>query len=186
MMDAATVASAVARTVRALRATRGWSLDVLAARSGVSKGVLVALEHGHANPSLGTLIRVSEAFGIPLTRLVQQEDPQVRILPADRHVTLWHGPAGGTGVLVAGTDPRPSVELWRWELHPGESRDSDPHRPGTREIAAVEEGTLTLVVDGRPHAVEAGGAVVFAADLPHGYANEGPTVLRFTLVVRDA
>ena len=34
---------AVARTMQALRADRGWSLDQLAARSGVSKGVLVAL-----------------------------------------------------------------------------------------------------------------------------------------------
>ncbi|HXP54987.1 MAG TPA: helix-turn-helix transcriptional regulator, partial [Streptosporangiaceae bacterium] len=32
--------------MQALRADRGWSLDQLAARSGVSKGVLVALEQG--------------------------------------------------------------------------------------------------------------------------------------------
>ena len=38
-----TVGDAVARTVRALRAGHSWSLDQLAARSGVSKGVLVAL-----------------------------------------------------------------------------------------------------------------------------------------------
>lgn len=42
MADAAL--AAIARNVRAARGSRGWSLDALAARSGVSKGVLVTLE----------------------------------------------------------------------------------------------------------------------------------------------
>ena len=44
MAEVPDITAAVARTLQALRADRGWSLDQLAARSGVSKGVLVALE----------------------------------------------------------------------------------------------------------------------------------------------
>jgi quercetin dioxygenase-like cupin family protein len=92
---------------------------------------------------------------------------------------------GGTGTLLAGSDPRPSVELWKWELHPGEPHESDPHVPGTREIAYVQEGTLTLTVDDRRHVIEAGAAVVFAGDRPHSYGNDGATVCRFVLTVMD-
>src|SRR5215467_13832805 len=48
---------AVARILQSLRAERGWSLDQLAGKSGVNKGVLVALEQGRSNPNLATLAR---------------------------------------------------------------------------------------------------------------------------------
>ena len=180
------IGDAVARTVRALRAGHGWSLDELAGRAGVSKGVLVGLEQGRGNPNLGTLIRISDALGVPLTRLVQVEEaPPVRLFRPDRHVVLWEGADGGTGTLLAGSDPRPSLELWRWMLRPGETRESDAHVPGTKEIVYVQEGTLTLGVDGRTDLVGPGTAAVFVGDRPHSYSNAGDDDLRFILAVLD-
>lgn len=180
------VGDAVARTVRSLRAAHGWSLDQLAARAGVSKGGLVALEQARGNPNLGTLIRISEALGVPLTRLVQvEEEPPIQFFPADRHVVLWQGEHGGTGTLLAGSDPRPSVELWRWVLRPGERRESEPHTPGTREIVTVDSGLLTLTVGPGRAEVGAGDAAVFHGDRPHSYANEGDEDVRFVLAVMD-
>jgi transcriptional regulator with XRE-family HTH domain len=180
------VGEAVGRTVRVMRSAHGWSLDQLAARSGVSKGVLVALEQGRGNPNLGTLVRISEALGVALTRLVQvQEEPLVRLFPPERHVVLWRGPSGGLGTLLGGSDPRPSIELWKWELTPAERHDSETHSPGTREILYVEEGTLVLIVDGHRHVVPVGTAGVFAADRPHSYLNGGESTCRFVLAVMD-
>lgn len=180
------VGEAVARTVRALRGAHGWSLDQLAARSGVSKGVLVALEQARGNPNLGTLIRVAEALGIPLTRLVQvEEEPPIQLFPSSRHVVLWQGESGGTGTLLAGSDPRPSVELWRWELRPGERRQSDAHTSGTREIVTVETGAICLCVGDSRTEVAAGDAAVFRGDRAHAYVNEGVEDARFILAVMD-
>jgi transcriptional regulator with XRE-family HTH domain len=184
--DAGRVGGAVAHTVRALRSAHGWSLDQLAARAGVSKGVLVALEQGRGNPNLGTLIRISEALGVALTQLVQvEEEPPVRLFPPDRQVVLWRGTEGGTGTLLAGSDRRPSVEVWTWELRPGEARDSDAHVTGTREIVYVETGTLTLTVDGRSHEVTEGAAAVFFGDRRHSYTNDADVRCRFILAVMD-
>lgn len=180
------VGEAVGRTVKRMRSAHGWSLDQLAARSGVSKGVLVNLEQGRGNPSLGTLIKISEALGVPLTRLVQvEEEPAVRIFPPERQVALWRGPNGGIGTLLAGSDPRPSVELWTWMLRPGEFRDSDAHTPGTREIVHVTEGTLIVSVDGHEYEVPMGNAAVFRGDLPHGYANNGDVDCHYYMTVMD-
>ncbi|MEV0659978.1 helix-turn-helix domain-containing protein [Actinomadura luteofluorescens] len=180
------IGEAVARTVRALRAGHGWSLDELAGRAGVSKGVLVGLEQGRGNPNLGTLIRISDALGVPLTRLVQvEEEPPVRVFRPERHVVLWQGEHGGTGTLLAGSDPRPSLELWNWVLQPGETRESDAHVPGTKEIVYVQEGTLTLGVDGRTDLVGAGTAAVFVGDRPHSYGNAEDDEVRFVLAVLD-
>src|ERR1700685_3669229 len=103
-MAAVDISGALARTLQFLRAERGWSLDQLAARSGVSKGVLVALEQGRSNPNLATLARISDAFGVPVTQLVDVGGgPAVRISSPDDARVLWRGPSGGTGTIVGAT-----------------------------------------------------------------------------------
>ncbi|MQA93077.1 MAG: helix-turn-helix domain-containing protein [Streptosporangiales bacterium] len=184
MTDATAVTAAVARTVRGQRTQRGWSLDELAARSGVSKGVLVALEQGRSNPSLTTLIRVADAFGLPTTRLVQVgPEPHVRITRPDRFVTLWHGNRGGTGTLLASTEPPYAVEMWEWELTPGEERRSEPHASGIQELLRVRQGALELTVGDARHEVPEGGAAAFPGDREHSYRALGDAPVRFTLVV---
>jgi transcriptional regulator with XRE-family HTH domain len=184
MADAPDITTAVARTLQALRADRGWSLDQLAARSGVSKGVLVALEQGRSNPNLATLARISDAFGVPVTQLVEVGgEPAVRISSPDASRVLWRGPSGGTGVIIGATDPPWAVELWRWEVMPGEAFGGDAHAPATREMASVEAGSLTLTVAGERHTVHAGQCARFPASRPHRYSNEGSEPVRFTMVV---
>jgi transcriptional regulator with XRE-family HTH domain len=184
MTDSPGISSAVARTLQALRTERGWSLDQLTARSGVSKGVLVAIEQGRSNPSLGTLARISDAFGVPVTRLVEVSDePVVRISTQHAARVLWHGPSGGTGTIVDATDAPWAVELWHWEVRPGESFGGDAHGPASQEMIWVTAGTVTVTVAGEPHEVGAGASARFPAGLPHGYANHGDEPARMTMVV---
>jgi transcriptional regulator with XRE-family HTH domain len=184
MPDLPDITTAVARTLQALRADRGWSLDQLAARSGVSKGVLVSLEQGRSNPNLATLARIGDAFGVPVTLLVDVGgESAVRITSPDASRVLWRGPAGGTGTIIAATDPPWAVELWRWEVMPGEAFGGDAHAPASREMAAVESGSLTLTVAGERHTVGSGQCARFPASRPHRYSNEAQEPVRFTMVV---
>jgi transcriptional regulator with XRE-family HTH domain len=183
-MAAADITGTLARTLQRLRAERAWSLDQLAARSGVSKGVLVALEQGRSNPNLATLARISDAFGIPVTRLLDVPDePQVHVTGPAEARTLWRGPAGGTGTILAATEAPWAAELWRWTLQPGEAFGGDAHAPATRELAAVEAGTLTVTVAGQSYQAGAGQCVRFPGGLPHSYRNDGPSPVELTMVV---
>jgi transcriptional regulator with XRE-family HTH domain len=177
------LSGAVARVLQALRAERGWSLDQLAHRSGVSKGVLVALEQGRSNPNLATLARIGDAFGVPVTRLVDVPDePAVRVTGADRARVLWRGPSGGTGTIIAATEPPWAVELWRWVLQPGERSGGDPHTAGSKEMIWVESGTITLTVAGQSYLVAAGQCARFAGGEVHSYANEGTEPALMTMI----
>ena len=100
----------------------------------------------------------------------------------DDAAELWHGKPGSVGKLLLGSDRREHLELWDWRMTPGDGYPSQDHLPGTREMLHVQEGTLTLSVDGVDHVVPAGSSVLFEADRPHGYANKGRKVLRFTMV----
>jgi transcriptional regulator with XRE-family HTH domain len=178
------IASAVAGTLAALRAERGWSLDQLATRSGVSKGVLVAIEQGRSNPNLATLAKIGDALGVPVTRLVEVDDePAIRLTKPDERRVLWRGPQGGTGTILGETDPPWATELWRWVVKPGEVFGGDAHVPGVREMVWVERGTLTLVVGGETYQVAPGQSVRFPGVRTHRYSNEGSTDVVLIMVV---
>ena len=184
MADVPDVTAAVARTLQALRADRGWSLDQLAARSGVSKGVLVALEQGRSNPNLATLARIGDAFGVPVTLLVDVGgEPAVRISSPDESRVLWRGPSGGAGTILGATDPPWAVELWRWEVMPGETFGGEAHAPAIREMIWVESGTVTLTVAGERHSVSRGQCARFPASRPHHYDNESDEPARLIMIV---
>ena len=184
MPDAEATANAVARNTRRLRTAKGWSLDQLAARSGVSKGMLVHLEQARTNPSLGTLCKVSETLGVSLAALIElHEQPMVQVIEPGETVRLWSGVEGSAGDLLAGSDERDHVELWHWSIAAGDGLGSDAHMDGTRELLHVLDGTLTLEVDGEPHPIRAGGAALFHADRAHCYRNEHKRTVRFVMVV---
>jgi transcriptional regulator with XRE-family HTH domain len=175
---------ALARVLQSLRAERGWSLDQLALRSGVSKGVLVALEQGRSNPNLTTLARIGDAFGVPVTRLVELPgQPVVQITGAGAAKVLWHGEAGGTGTIIAATEPPWAVELWRWELQPGEKFGGDAHAPASKEMIWVESGTVTVIVAGSRYQAKAGQCARFSGGLPHSYANDTAEPAQMTMIV---
>lgn len=178
------MATAIARNTRSLRADRGWSLDQLATRSGVSKGMLVQIEQSRTNPSIGTLCRVADAFGVTLAQMVELTDgSNVRVVDPDQIVRLWRGGEGSWGDLLVGTDRNEHVELWRWQLAADGRHESEGHLPGTRELIAVLSGVLTLEVDDASHDVPPGGAVLFEADRPHTYANTRRRAVDMVLVV---
>lgn len=182
----AAVNERIGARLRQHRAARGWTLGELANRSGVSRRQLVNLEHGEGNPSISTLLRLSDALGIGLPVLVDVERPTTAsITRAGDAPALWHGPSGGRACLLAGTEPPDVIELWDWTLHPGEQHRSDGHTAGTRELLVVTRGHIDLDVDDDTFRLDTGDAATFDGDLPHGYATptEAPTPSRFTLTV---
>ena len=179
------VARAIGGRVRQGSNSRGWTLDQLAERSGVSRRMLVSIEQGSANPSIATLLLISDALGIGLPALVDMDDqPGLRVTRADAGVVLWRGKLGGRAVLVAGTEPPDVTELWDWTLGPGESHSSPAHAAGTRELLLVLDGQVELTAGQHAEILATGDSASFAGDSPHGYVNAGPgQVARFALTV---
>ncbi len=173
--------ASVALHVRALRTGRGWSLDELAGRSGVSKGMLVQIEGARTNPSIGTLARVADAFGVTVARLLEPAaDRSTHVTDFDEAPVLWRGGRGGTARLLRGLG---EAELWDWRLAPHEQHTSDDHQPGTREVVYVLAGSLMVTVAGEEFTVYAGQTIDLVADRAHAYENPGDTPARFMMLV---
>ncbi len=182
--EAAALGSLIGERVRVERKRRAWTLDQLAQRSGVSRRMLVTVEQGATNPSIATLLRLSDALGVGLPTLVAPGPRSaVTITRKSDRAALWTSEAGGVAYLAAGTEPPDVVELWDWHLGPGDEHLSEAHSAGTRELLTVLKGTVRLSVGEDSWDLRVGDAASFAGDVAHGYANPGTSVSRFSLTV---
>ena len=185
-MDASTAVLAVTigGRVKHERQALGWTLDQLAEVAGLSRRMVVNVEQGVANPSVGTLLRISDALGIGLPALVEPErGATIRVTRHGEGAVLWSGEFGGRGVLVAGTEPPDEVELWDWTLGPGDRHESETHAAGTEELVQVRSGRLTIEVAGESIVLKLGDAIAFSGDRPHSYANPASEEAQFSLAV---
>lgn len=180
----AALASAIGVRVRQERQSRRWTLVQLAEAAGVSRRMVVNVEQGAANPSVGTLLRISDALGVGLPALVDRPEPRpVKVTRQGEGAALWRSRSGGRGVLVAGTEPPDVLELWDWTLGPGDARVSEAHSLGTKELLQVHKGTVTVEVADQSVTLGAGDAMAFPGDVEHSYANPGTQPARFSLAV---
>jgi len=172
--------------LRARRRDRRLSLDRLAALSDVSKGLLVQIENGEANPSIATLCKVAAALGVSVADLVQVSEQQpAEVMPAAAPRLLWRGPGGGTATMLVGSAGPDMLELWSWELRPDERYDAPAHPRGTQELIHVTHGRLALAFGGVSYVIQTGGSASAHTDRPHAYACDGRTAVRFTMVVAE-
>lgn len=184
--DVQTVSQAVSRRLKRERQDQRLSLDELSRRSGVSKGMVVEIEKCTANPSIATLCKIAAALGLSVADVVNVADtPAAHLIKSQDIPTLWTGPLGGSAKLLAGTSGPNMIELWRWELYPGETCASSGHPHGTTELFHVEAGTLHFSLGETELIVAKGCAAVARTDVPHAYSNNGKSKLVFTMSVTE-
>lgn len=176
----------VSSRIRDRRRDQRLSLDRLATLAGVSKGMLVQIEQGQANPSIATLCKVAAALGASVADLVQVAGGHpAEVMPAASPRLLWRGPKGGSATLLVGSAGPDMLELWSWELRPGERYDAPAHPEGTQELLHVVRGRLALAFGEVSYVIETGGSAVAQTDRPHAYACDGKRPAHFTMVVAE-
>jgi transcriptional regulator with XRE-family HTH domain len=178
----------IARRTAQLRRARDLSFDALAARSDLSKGMLVAIEQGTANPSIATLCKLAATLRVSLTDLLaedKQPSTAVQVVGPDQANELWRGPNGGLATLLVGSGGPDMLELWQWTLFPGEEFRSKGHPQATVELLSVTEGALTLEIDGIDHVIATSHRAVAMTDRPHAYRCHGKKRTSFSMVVQE-
>ena len=165
-MDAAL--EQIGARMRAARRDRGWTLDDLASRAGMSASTLSRLESGKRQASLALLLPLTRQLGIRIDDLIPDgsSDPRVRRAIERRDgmviapLTLDHSPVQTFKVTYPPSALAPSPRV-----HDG------------YEWLYVLRGRLRLILDGHEHIIERGEAAEFDTRLPHSLSAtaHGPT-----------
>jgi transcriptional regulator with XRE-family HTH domain len=161
--------------VRQLRAERGWSLEVLAGASGVSRSMLSQIEREQANPTLAVTLRIAQAFGMSLGDLVQVPDASssITVIRADDRAYHYRSDKWCRIRTLSPLNLEKDVELYEVQLQPGGALRSAPHYQGTREFLTVETGQVRVESAGDGELLRSGDSATYRADVPHAIINAG-------------
>jgi transcriptional regulator with XRE-family HTH domain len=175
----------LAARLASLRAERGWSLDILAERSGISRTTLSRLEHGETSPTASLLGRLCTAYGRTMSRLIAEteaESPQ-HVHAAEQ--VIWIDPE--TGFRRRGVSPPAAglgAELVEAVLPAGKTISyTAPAVQGLEQHIWMIGGTLALTLDGKTHHLEPGDCLRFRLFGPSRFVAPGPADAHYALVV---
>jgi len=175
----------LSKQVAELRKKKGWTLEQLSAACGVSRSMLSQIERNQVNPTLVVTLRIAQAFGISLGRLLNLPDTESTIDVIRAEDKTYHFRRTGD-VSIRTLSPlnlEKDVEFYELVLKPGGELKSAPHFSGAREILTVNQGTLRVVSGDEENELKTGDSAHYAADVPHLIANTGRTDATAFLVV---
>lgn len=175
-IGAAELTRRLADNIRGLRKARGYSLDDMARRSGVSRASLSQVETAKTNPTIAILWKIAAGLEVPFSTLLGEDNSdRVTVLrrPDQRVLKSADGQIESRPLTPAGV--LSGVEVYELRLAPRAVHASEPHAPGTAESVTVLVGTVRIRVADEVHELAAGDAACFIADVPHSYENPGRT-----------
>jgi transcriptional regulator with XRE-family HTH domain len=165
------------RAVKQQREAAGFSLRMLAARSGISSSMISDIERGAKSPTVITVVRLAEALGVSAAALVDGGTgpaPRIRILrhgegAGGEHPARWNslGPAS----------PGSRIDFVRYQIPPSTILGpATAHAPGTVEHMHVASGIVRVTVGDETAELSAGDSCSCRTDAPHGVENPDPSV----------
>ena len=133
--------------LRALRKTRGLTLETLATRLACSVGWLSQVERDISVPDPADVTRLATALGVPLSILVPSgpKSEEGRIVRAGHHRPIQER-AAGLGEYLLSPDLTDDFQVIHSVFQPGAARRENVVRP-TQEVAYLLEGRLDIWLD---------------------------------------
>lgn len=175
----------LAKRLAGLRTDRGWSLDELAQRAGVSRSTLSRLERGEISPTTSLLARLCTAYGWTMSRLLADVEaaPQA-VVRADEQVRWEDREAGFTRRSVSPPHAGLRAELIEVRLEPGaDLRYDEPTVPGLEHHVWIFEGSLSLTANDITHELYAGDCLRFQLSGPTRYRNTAIVAVRYAVAM---
>ena len=152
--------------LRELRLKRGWTLEELACRSGLSKAFLSRLESGGRQASIAAALTLAGIFDVSLASLFESQ-------PGRERCVIVRG-ANAVEKSINGLKCAPLSDAGRFfNLQPIKitvpvsRRGSEHYHHDGEEWIYLLSGTLTLSLAGKTYALMPGDAAHFDSRLPH-------------------
>ncbi len=175
----------IAQRLKGLRGERGWSLDVLARHSGVSRATLSRLEKAEVSPTASVLGKLCAAYGLAVSRLMHMVEDDHAPLVRREAQPLWTDPE--TGFRRRSVSPPAQTlvgEVLECELEPGTRIGYErPPRHGLEHHLLLMEGQLELAVGGQTHDLRPGDCLRYRLHGPSTFATPEGHGARYLLFV---
>lgn len=173
----------VGRKLRELRARRGFSLRVLADRSGLNINTLCLVENGKSSPSVSTLQQLAQALDVPISIFFESEPVENKIVHtlADQRP---HAAFGKTEMQNLGKDFIGSfVQPFIVTLQPGAGSGDRMIVHTGFEFVYCLYGTIRYCIDDNIYILNPDDSLIFESNMPHCWENDGKDTAQILLIL---
>jgi len=177
--------SRLAGRLSALRRDQGWSLDHLAAQSGVSRATLSRLENASVSPTAEVLGKLCATYGLPMSRLLLMvEDGFAAHVPFAEQQE-WQDPdTGFTRRSVSPPANQLRAEVLECHLPPDTQLSYDaPPVAGLEHHLILLDGALSLTLGDQTHALSAGDCLRYQLNGASRFQTPATRGARYMLVL---
>lgn len=175
----------IAQRLARLRGERGWSLEALAERTGISRATLSRLERSELSPTAAMLGKLCSVYGWTLSRLMAEAETRPPHFVASAEQAEWRDPESGYRRRIV-SPPAPELrgELVEVRMPAGAtvSYDAAPVA-GLEHHLWMLDGMLTLDVDGSSFRLRAGDCLRYVLVGPSRFHNPGKREARYLVAM---
>ncbi|HEY7074650.1 MAG TPA: cupin domain-containing protein [Solirubrobacteraceae bacterium] len=155
------------------RAERGWSLQQLARRSGLSPAAIHKIEKNGMTPTIASLMKIAGALGKSVAYFIEESEPlrPVTLIRSDSRARLYTSKQGLTLDNISGRYGPFFVAGAEANVEPFADSGPEPMVHPGEELVLVLEGSMRFVVGGEQYDLEPGDSLHFRTTLAHSWAN---------------
>ncbi|SAK68496.1 DNA-binding protein [Caballeronia glebae] len=181
----------IAGRVRELRAARGYTLDTLAARCGVSRSMISMIERGAASPTAVVLDKLAAGLGVSLASLFGGEPEGAPAQPLARRgqQLKWRDPESGYTRRNLSPACWPSPFQLVEVVFPAGARvayETGGRESNLHQHVWVMRGRIDIVIGDELHALQQGDCLAMRLDRPLIFSNPASKAARYILAIGDA
>jgi len=140
----------IARRLQRLRLDQGWTLEALAARTGISRATLSRVERGELSATATMLSTLCGQYGWTISRLMAEAENGPPALIRAQEQVVWKDPGSGyVRRVLSPPNPHLKGELVEVTLPRGASVDyATSPLPGLEHHLWMLSGVLDLEIEG--------------------------------------
>ena len=164
----------ILKNIKDVRKSKKITLSDLAEKTGISINYLSRMENGKANPSIGTIKKVTDVLEIQFMALGSDESPiaagnkkkKAEVVRKGNHKMLMY-PKSKTVNYLLTPDLQRKLEVILSDAFPGESSVEEYLSHEGEEFGYIMEGRLEVTVGGEVYTLEEGDSIYFSSEQPH-------------------
>jgi transcriptional regulator with XRE-family HTH domain len=183
--DSQAIERRIGRRLSRLRAERGWSLDAVADRTGISRATLSRLERAELSPTAAMLGKLCTAYGWTLSRLMADAETRPPNVVRAAEQAAWTDPESGYRRRAV-SPPAAGLRGELVEVHvpagASVSFDASPVA-GLEHHLWMLEGALALAVDGATFRLRPGDCLRYVLTGSTRFHSTGTRAARYLVAI---
>ncbi len=156
----------IGRTIRKIRLEKGMTVKELAQKTNLSASLISQVERGLITPSIPTMVKISNAVGMPLVSFFLGIHGNPVIKKGDRKKLFL--PSSGVAFQLLSPEESRKIEFLLIEID-GKDSNYELVSYAGEKCGYVIKGSMEIILGDKKYYLEEGDSIFFQSTIPHRF-----------------